>query len=118
MEENGELTLPMRGVVDARSVYDALVASDIKPPSEISLVMMLCQVKEMMRTGVLRRLFWVDTKDMLADGLNKGACSRAALLEFGNTGYWKVSFKPIGFSENLHQPIRSVRESVTAVEHD
>ena len=33
-----------------------------------------------MSTQRIRRLLWIDTRDMLADGLNKGAVSRKALL--------------------------------------
>ena len=79
--------------------------------------MMLCQVKEAMRTGSIKRLFWCDTTDMIADGLNKGACSREALLRLGATGIWEIQFAPVGFSEKVHQPIHSVKESVTATEY-
>ena len=117
LEESGKLPVPMVCVVDARSVYDALVQDEIRPPSEVSLVMMLCGIKESMRSGSIRRLFWVDTKDMVADGLNKGAVSRAALLTLGETGHWTIAYAPIGFTEKLYQPVRSVKESVTAEEH-
>jgi hypothetical protein len=117
-EEKGQLTLPIHGVIDARSVFDALAADEIRPPSEISLIMMLCGIKEMLRTGVMRRMWWVDTKDMIADGLNKGACSRESLMQLGDTGEWKVNCKPVGFTEPVHQPIRSTLEAVTAEEHD
>ena len=118
MEESGKLPVPIVCVVDARSVFDSLVQEEIRPPSEVSLIMMLCGIKESMRSGSLRRLFWVDTKDMVADGLNKGAVSREALLTLGETGVWTVAFAPVGFTEKLYQPIRSVKESVTAAEHD
>ena len=118
MEEQGKLPVPIVAIVDARSVFDALVQDEIRPPSEVSLVMMLCQIKEAMRAGSLKRLFWVDTKDMIADGLNKGACSREALLLLGATGTWQVQFAPVGFTETVHQPIRSVKESATAVEYN
>ena len=117
-EEKGMLTLPIHGVIDARSVFDALAADEIRPPSEISLIMMLCGIKEMLRTGVMRRMWWVDTRDMVADGLNKGACSREGLLQLGETGVWKVNHTPVGFTEPVHQPIRSTLESITAEEHD
>ena len=117
-EEKGMLTLSIHGVIDARSVFDALAADEIRPPSEISLIMMLCGIKEMLRTGVMRRMWWVDTRDMVADGLNKGACSREGLLQLGETGVWKVNHTPVGFTEPVHQPIRSTLESITAEEHD
>lgn len=118
MEESGKLPIPLVCVIDARSVFDSLVQDEIRPPSEVSLVMMLCGIKESMRTGSLRRLFWVDTKDMVADGLNKGAVSREALLMLGQTGIWSIAYAPVGFTEKIYQPVRSVKESVTAAEHD
>jgi hypothetical protein len=118
LEESGRLPLPMVGVVDARSVYDALIQTDIRPPSEVSLTMLLCQVKESLRSHAIKRLFWCKTEDMLADGLTKGLCSREALLRLGETGFWKLQFAAVGFSETVYQPIHSVQASVTAPEHD
>ena len=113
MEEQGTLPVLVHLIIDARSVFDSLKAEEIRPPSEISLVMMLCQLKEAMLTHTLRGLHWCDTKDMLADGLNKGAVSREALLEFGRTGVWQLKHDSIGFSETRHVPIKSVKASVS-----
>ena len=114
LEETGRLPLPLHCCIDARSVFDALVVEELKPPSEASLIMMLSGIKEGMRCHTLQRLFWVDTKDMLADGLNKGSVSRQELLEFGHSGEWVIKFKPHGFSESLYEPIVSVSESAEA----
>ena len=54
---------------------------------------------------------------MISDGLNKGGVSREQLILLGDTGEWVIQFMPIGFSESIHQPIRSVKESVTADEY-
>ena len=113
MEENGSLPIAVHLIIDARSVFDSLRAEEIRPPTEISLVMMLCQLKEAMLTHTLKGLHWVDTHDMLADGLNKGACSRESLVKFGQTGEWNLLHKPISFSETRHVPILSVRAAVT-----
>ena len=34
------------------------------------------------------KLWWVDTRDMVADGLNKGAVPRLALQELARKGHW------------------------------
>ncbi len=99
LEERGELPLKIVGVIDAQSVFDALRAAELKTPSEGSLMLLLCGLKEMLRSGLLRRLFWCDTSDMLADGLGKGTVSRAALMAVGETGEWLLRYTPKGFSE-------------------
>ena len=37
-----------------------------------------------MSEGMIRRLFWVDTRDMLADGLTKGGIDRTLLHSVSN----------------------------------
>jgi hypothetical protein len=107
LEEKGAFPVPVELVIDARSVYDSLVAHEIKTPAEVSLVMFLAQLKEAMLAHSLSKLWWVDTRDMAADALNKGAISRAALLELANSGKWVLQHKAIGFSESRHVPIIS-----------
>ena len=43
-----------------------------------------------MATRKIRQLYWIDTRDMLADGLNKGAISRKPLLQALKEGVWRV----------------------------
>jgi Reverse transcriptase (RNA-dependent DNA polymerase) len=105
LEESGRLPLSIVGVIDAQSVYDALKAQELRTPSEASLMLMMCGVKELLRSGTLRRLFWVDTTDMVADGLGKGTVSRKALMELGEYGEWLLQFAPKGFTETKFTPI-------------
>jgi len=104
-EEAGTLPMPMECAIDARSVYDSLIQDEIRPPTENSLVMMLCQIKELMLTHSLRKIWWIDTRDMIADGLNKGACSREGLLALSNNGTWSLQHEARGFAETRHVPI-------------
>lgn len=115
LEENGKFPIPINLVVDAKSVFDALKAAEIKPPSEISLIMFLCQLKEALLCHALSKLWWVHTEDMIADGLNKGIISRKGLLELVNSGEWKVLKSAISFSETRHIPIASQK---TLVDND
>ena len=48
----------------------------------------LLRARELVRS-VLRSLWTVDTRDMVADGLTKGSIGRKALLELGN-GIWNI----------------------------
>ena len=50
----------------------------------------LGQMREHMACQRIRQLWWIDTRDMSADGLNKGALSRRALLRALTKGEWTV----------------------------
>ena len=65
--------------IDAMSVYAAITATYIKHPAEKGLLSHVQFVREMLDAGVLKALSWIDTRDMSADGLTKGAVDRAAL---------------------------------------
>jgi hypothetical protein len=112
LEETGGFPVPINLTVDARSVFDALRAAEIKAPSEISLIMFLCQLKEAMLCHALSKLWWCDTHDMVADGLNKGAVSRQALLDLVNHGRWTLTKPAIGYTESRYIPIASQKTLV------
>jgi hypothetical protein len=88
--DKGRLLLPMELSIDAKSLFDSLAAHDTKLPLESSLIVLVLQLKEMLQVGVLTALYWVDTRDMLADALNKGTISRAMLLQLGDRGSWTL----------------------------
>lgn len=107
LEEQGSFVIALHAVVDAKSVFDAIAAPEIKTPTEVSLVMQLCAVKEALTSRSLSKLWWCSTGDMIADGLNKGAVSRQKLIEFASTGVWRLEKAAIGHSERVHLPIQS-----------
>ena len=88
--ENGGLYPPVDLCVGARAVYDAIAASDVCDPQESSLKLHLISVRDRMAAGIVRFLFWLDTRDMLADGLGKGAISRKPLVQALIQGFWRV----------------------------
>jgi hypothetical protein len=108
LEESGSLPIPLECVIDARSVFDSLAAKEVRPPSEISLIMVLHQVKEGLLSWMLSRLWWCDTRDMAADGLNKGSCSREGLMILANTGQWNLVHKAVSFKESRHVPVKNI----------
>ena len=77
--ENGRLYPPMEALIDAQSVFDALVAPDAGTPLEASLKVHIISIRDRLARGVLRKIGWTDTRDMVADGLNKGGIPRQAL---------------------------------------
>jgi Reverse transcriptase (RNA-dependent DNA polymerase)/Integrase core domain len=90
--ETDRLIVRIVACIDAKSVFDSLAAADLRVPSEASLIMVLLQIKEMLKQRFLRELYWISTQDMLADGLNKGAISRDALMTASRNGVWRLTF--------------------------
>ena len=70
---------PLALYLDAMSVFAAITATFIKIPAEKSLLSHVQYVRELLDRKVLKYLFWIDTRDMYADGLTKGSVQRAAL---------------------------------------
>ncbi len=90
LEDEGRLPIPLEAVIDCESIFDSLIPPETKLPTEATLIMILLQVKQMLVQGSLRALWWVDTRDMAADGLNKGLVARSVLLNVPATGIWKL----------------------------
>ena len=63
-------------VVDAKAVFDAIAGADACNPMECSLKLHLLSLRDKLAQGILKRLFWSDTRDMVADGMTKGAVER------------------------------------------
>ena len=76
--------LPTALYVDAKSVYAAISASFVKPPAEKSLLCHVQYLRELLEKGILHYLVWLDTRDMGADGLTKGAVSRPLTFMSGS----------------------------------
>ncbi len=90
--EEGKLMLSIDIFTDCRSIYDALAASDLRIPTEAGLYPLLLIILHLLRIGLVSKLYWVDTRDMLADGLNKGAVARAALLFTPASSQWPIQY--------------------------
>ena len=88
--EVGTLQPPVDAGVDAKSVFDAIDATDVADLQECSLKLHVLSIRDKLMYGVLRDLWWVDTRDMLADGLTKGGIDRAALVAAAGGTYTAV----------------------------
>ena len=75
---------PLDLCVDARAVYDSVAATDVCEPAGSSLKLHLISVRDWKTHGLIRKLFWVDAKDMLADGLTNGDIDRTLLHNASN----------------------------------
>lgn len=116
MEETGTFPVPLEVSIDARSVFDSLKADELKNPTQVSLIMLLSAMKEALLCHTLKRLHWIDTKDMAADGLNKGACSRQGLLDIANKGIWELNYPFMTHEEVQYRPIESVKAMVAELQ--
>ena len=90
---------------DCRSIFDALQGQDLRIPTEEGLYPLLLIIKHLMTTGLIDRLYWIDTRDMLADGLNKGVISREAILTYCRTGTWILKHEALQHTERVHVPL-------------
>ena len=79
LREYGGWKIRIALAVDAYSVFAAVTAHNIKIPAEKSLVSHVQFLRELLDMGVLHRLWWLDTRDMAADGLTKGEVDRSAI---------------------------------------
>ena len=77
----GGYSINMSMQIDAMSVFAAVTATFIKHPAEKGLLSHVQFLRELLDSHVLGSLLWVDTRDMLSDGMTKGAVDRAALHE-------------------------------------
>ena len=90
LELQGGGVIPLEACTDARSLYDTLQAQEPKAPTEVSMVFDLMALRESLECRRLSKLWWVDTRDMLADGLTKGIINRSSLLTACTEGKWDV----------------------------
>ena len=86
MQDEGRLQLPMDLFIDAKSGRDAIASDQIKVPAETTLYIQVLSGRDLLDRKLLGRLIWIDTKDMIADGMTKGSIDRKALTEIGPTG--------------------------------
>lgn len=77
MLEQGRLYPPFDISADVRAACDAIPATDACEPAGSSFKLHLISARDQLEQGIIRNLYWADTRDMLADGLTKGRIDRA-----------------------------------------
>lgn len=93
MQELGQNVLPLDLMIDAKSVYDSVSTPDPKATTDKLMLIHVLKLRELLAMKLISRLLWLDTRDMLADGLNKGIVSRDALRQMCTSGRWAVNHK-------------------------
>ena len=99
--EHGRLYPPVDMCVDAQAVYDALTATDICDPAESSLKLHLISIRDRLQQGIIRMLYWIDTRSMVADGLTKGGIDRRLLHELSENCRYTCEHAAKVFSQTV-----------------
>ena len=93
--EHGGLYPSLDLVVDARAVYDAVAAADTCEPQESSIKLHVISVRDRFTQGIIRRVRWADTRDMLAYGLAEGGIDRTSLHRVSNGCAFKLAHEAV-----------------------
>ena len=83
--------MPMELFIDARSVFDSVTSKTVTTPADGALLIHAKALREYLNQGQLRGIWWIDTRDMIADALNKGSIDRTALRAIFTSGIWKLA---------------------------
>ena len=82
--------LKQDAVIDARGVIESVIADLVKTPSDKQLQLHALAFREFLDDGSVDRLYWFDTRAMLADGMTKGCVDREPLIRVGERGEWLI----------------------------
>jgi hypothetical protein len=89
-QEEGLFAIPAEVFIDARSVWETIAAEVMKTPSDHTLLIHAKAVKQYFLQKQLKALTWIDTRDMVADALNKGIVDRVMIRRFFSSGEWTL----------------------------
>ena len=80
LQTNGQLAITLMASIDAKSVFEAVRSKDAGTlPFEESLILQVLAIREDLQHARLFCLWWIDTRDVLADGLNKRRLGQTAI---------------------------------------
>ena len=91
IHNSGQYAVECELFVDARAVFDSVTAKTVKTPADKIFLLHALALRDHLEAGQLTQLTWIDTRDMVADALNKGSIDRTALRRFFEQGQWAVS---------------------------
>ena len=115
--ECGKLYLSVDCCVVARAVYDAISASDACGLVESSLKLHIISVRDRMACGLIRKFFWVETRDMLAHGLAKRGNDRALPHSCSNDCKYVSKHEPLVHLKIFGSATNNSKESLKEEGH-
>ena len=98
--QDGPLHVPVELCTDCRSLFDMIVVGEAgKDPAEATLTFPVDVLRQDSRVPrMLRAMYWIDTRDCLADGLTKGTVARAAIISLLSESRWTLQYTCQRFS--------------------
>lgn len=95
--QNGDAALKMDLYIDAKSVFDSIAAAQTKTPADKIFLLHVLAIRDHLKLKQLNSISWIDTRDMIADALNKGKIDRGPLQQFYEYGIWNICHSPSTF---------------------
>ena len=92
IQEGGKQALKLFLILDAKSVVSGAISEEPKSTDQ-SVFLHLLKLREFLGHAI-HAIGWVDTRDMISDGLNKGIIKRDALRKLAQTGEWNICHEP------------------------
>ena len=88
---NQKEMIPTFAFVDAKAVFDSLTAEVVKTPHDKHLLLHALAMREFLESTRLTGIYWIDTIDMLPDGLTKGSVLRQPLIDLSEHCHWSLN---------------------------
>ena len=79
--------MSIEALTDSYSIFSYLAAAHLKLPAEKGTFYHLAYLRERLVSRLIGSYTWVDTRDMVADGLTKGKADRTALIAMMHGNY-------------------------------
>ena len=79
--------MSIEALTDSYSIFSYLAAAHLKLPAEKGTFYHLAYLRERLVSRLIGSYTWVDTRDMVADGLTKGRADRTALINMMHGNY-------------------------------
>ena len=83
----GRVSLSIEALTDSYSIFSSLAAAHLKLPAEKGTYYHLAYLREKMVSTLIGSYTWVDTRDMVVDGLTKGRADRTPLAAIMSGSY-------------------------------
>ena len=83
----GQVPMAIEALTDSYSIFSYLAAAHLKLPAEKGTFYHLAYLRERLVSSLIGSYTWVDTRDMVADGLTKGRADRAPLISVMHGNY-------------------------------
>ena len=93
-QDQGLLRIPIYLCGDNKGAFTATTAQNPQTPAEPTLTAHVKSLREFSDRGHIRKLLWLDNRDMVADPLTKGKTKRNELNDVLDQGQWIVLHLP------------------------